>query len=305
MLSIDKGKLIDQAQKYVQKGQIDKAITEYQKLVEADPKDSRIWLKIGELHLKKGNKSAAINDYTKAAEFYSLEGFNLQAIAVYKQLLKIDPSITDIYIKLASLYRRQGLVADAIAQYRIVISNYDKEGKVKEAIAALKQMASMDPENFSIRVKLADLSFKNGNRNEALEEYSKIADDLNKKGRIDDVVVLYEKLLSVDHSCIEAHRELGVAYLRLGKKGEAINSLQSAIKLNPEDMKSLTLLAQAYVGMDDFQRAKLTYENMLKMDSSSDDARKGISRILVNEGDNEEAINIIVRIIDRRPSLIL
>lgn len=298
MIGIDKGKLIDQAQKYVQKGQIDKAITEYQKLVEADPKDSRIWLKIGELHLKKGNKSVAISDYSKAAEFYSGEGFNLQAIAVYKQLLKIDPSISDIYIKLADLYRRQGLIADAFAQYRIVISNYDKEGKVKEAISALKQMASMDPENFSIRTKLAGLSFKNGNRKEALEEYSNIADDLKKSGRFEDVVALYEKLLSADHSCLEAHRELGAAYLRLGRKKDAVTSLHDAIKLNPEDLKALSLLAEAYIGLDDEQRAKLTYADMLKIDPSSDDAGKGMSKILINEGNQEEGINVILPVID-------
>lgn len=297
--SVEKGKLIDQAQKYATKGQIDKAIAEYQKVIETDPRDSRTRLKIGELHLKKGNKAAAIAEYSKAAEFYSLESFNLQAIAVYKQLLKIDPSISDIYVKLADLYKRQGLIADALAQYRIVINNYEKEGKVKEAVDALKQMASMDPENFSIRAKLADLSLKSGNRKEALEEYSRIADDLKKKGRIDDVIILYEKLLSADQSCLDAHRELGDAYLRLGKTEEALNSLQAAIKLEPNDMRALSLLAAVYASMDNLKSAKLTYETMLKTDPSSDDARKGLSSIFIKEGDREEAIKMALPVVDK------
>lgn len=297
--SVDKGKLIDQAQKYASKGQIDKAVAEYQRVIEADPRDSRTRLKIGELHLKKGNKAAAIAEYSKAAEFYSIESFNLQAIAVYKQLLKIDPSIPEVYVKLADLYKKQGLLADALAQYRIVINNYEKEGKVKEAVDALKQMASMDPDNFSIRAKFADLSLKSGNRKEALEEYSKIAEDLKKKGRIDDVIILYEKLLSADESCLDAHRELGDAYLRLGKTEEALSSLQAAIKLAPDDMRVLSLMAEAYAGLDDLQSAKLTYETMLKVDPSSDDAGKGISRVLIKEGNYEEAIKVVLPVVDK------
>ena len=58
---INKNKVIAAAQKYVQRGQYDRAIREYRKVVEEDPRDVRIWLKIGDLHAKniltKGSKS--------------------------------------------------------------------------------------------------------------------------------------------------------------------------------------------------------------------------------------------------------
>jgi hypothetical protein len=52
VLAIDKEKILDIAQKYVFKGQSKKAIKEYLKLVEADPKDKRLHLKTGGLVLK-------------------------------------------------------------------------------------------------------------------------------------------------------------------------------------------------------------------------------------------------------------
>ena len=298
-VSVDKGKLIDQAQKYIQKGLFDKAVSEYQKVVEADPKDLRARLKLGELYLKVGNKSSAVNEYTAAAESYTSDGFILQAIAVFKQLLKIDPSISDIYVKLAKLYKKQGLVADGIAQYRIVIANYEKQGKTAEAIDALKDMASMDPENFSIRAKLADLYLKDGDNKKALDEFSRIADDLKKKGRMEDVIILYEKLLSAKPNSVEALRGIGEAYLETGRNKEALNSLQTAIKLDPNDTTALSLLAKVYLELNDGKNTKLTYESILRIDPSSDDARKGLAKLLIKEGNYAEGMKIALPFIDK------
>jgi tetratricopeptide (TPR) repeat protein len=298
-LGIDKGKHIEQAQRYIQKGQIDKAISEYQKVVEADPKELRTRLKIGDLYLKKGDRGAAEEEYSKVAESYTSDGFNLQAIAVYKQLLKIDPSLYDIYTKLADLYKRQGLIADALAQYRIVISNYEKNGKIGEAIDALKKMASLDPENFSIRAKLADLYLKGGRRKEALEEYARIAGDLKGRGRMDDVIILYEKLLTTDPSCADALRGLGEACLAIGKKDEALSRLRDAVKANPDDIKALSLLAETYVELNEDESARLTFEHILRVDPSSVDAMKGLSRILIREGDTEGAVRAVTPAIEK------
>ncbi len=298
-VSIDKGKLIDQAQKYIQKGQFDKAISEYQKIVEADSKDIRTRLKLGELYLKVGNNASAVNEYSAAAESYTSDGFILQAIAVFKQLLKIDPSISDIYVKLAKLYKKQGLIADALAQYRIVIANYEKQGKTVEATGALKDMASMDPENFSIRAKLADLYLKGGDDKKALEEFSLIASDLKKKGRMDDVIILYEKLLSAKPTSREALTGIGEAYLETGKIKKALDSLKAALKSDPNDASALSLLSKVYLELNDEQNAKLTYKNILRIDPSSDDARKGLTKLLIKEGNYEEGMETALPFIDK------
>src|SRR3712207_8094733 len=82
---------MDAARKFVDKGQIDKAVKEYLRIVHEDPKDVRVWLKIGDLYAKKGSKQDAIETYGKVARFYHEQGFFLKAVAVYKQILKLDP----------------------------------------------------------------------------------------------------------------------------------------------------------------------------------------------------------------------
>ena len=121
---INKNKVIAAAQKYVQKGQYDKAIREYSKIVEEDPRDVRIWLKIGDLHAKKNNQNEAVETYSKVAEFYSEQGFYLKSVAVYKQILKIDNSLVEINLRLAELYKQLGLLSDAMQQYEQVSNHY-------------------------------------------------------------------------------------------------------------------------------------------------------------------------------------
>ena len=90
---------MDAARKFVDKGQIDKAVKEYLRIVSEDPKDVRVWLKIGDLYAKKGAKQEATDTYLKVARFYHDQGFFLKAVAVYKQILKLDPRLVDVILK--------------------------------------------------------------------------------------------------------------------------------------------------------------------------------------------------------------
>ena len=53
MAAVNKNKLLDNATKYIQKGQVDRAIKELQKVVEADPADARTRLKLATPHNAK------------------------------------------------------------------------------------------------------------------------------------------------------------------------------------------------------------------------------------------------------------
>ena len=56
---MDKNKIIEAAAKLVAKGAYDKAIKEYQRILDADPKDVRILQKMGELYQNKNDEVQA------------------------------------------------------------------------------------------------------------------------------------------------------------------------------------------------------------------------------------------------------
>src|SRR5579871_524887 len=176
---------MDAARKFVDKNQIDKAVKEYQKIVDADPKDVRVWLKIGDLQAKKGAKQDAIDTYQKVAHFYHDQGFFLKAVAVYKQILKLDPRV-DVILKLAELYRQLGLMSDAMQHFESVAAHFHREGNTKEALATVQKLVDLDPENIATRIKLAELYSKENLIEDAAKEFAVACEQLRRQNRQDD-----------------------------------------------------------------------------------------------------------------------
>ena len=253
-MAFNKEKVMDAARKFVDKGQIDKAVKEYLRIVHEDPKDVRVWLKIGDLYAKKGSKQEAIETYLKVARFYHEQGFFLKAVAVYKQILKLDPRLVDVILKLAELYRQLGLMSDAMQHFESVAAHFHREGNTKEALATVKKLVDLDPENIATRIKLAELYSKEELIDEAGIEFQVACEQLRRQGRQDDFVKVAERLLWHKPDNHALNRELAGLYLRRNDPRRALQKLQACFKADPRDIETLALLAQAFQGLD--QKAK-------------------------------------------------
>ena len=75
-MALNKRKILESAQKHLQRGALDKALEDYRILLKADPHDSNVLLKIGDLHLKQGKRDEAINAYVRVAQQFTREGFD-------------------------------------------------------------------------------------------------------------------------------------------------------------------------------------------------------------------------------------
>ena len=101
LVAINKRKILQSAQKHLQKGALDRALKEYKTLVEADPRDANVRLKVGDIYLRQGKTDEAVAAYLKVAQQFMKDGFDAKAVALYKQIGKIDPKRFDIYVPLA------------------------------------------------------------------------------------------------------------------------------------------------------------------------------------------------------------
>jgi tetratricopeptide (TPR) repeat protein len=197
-LAVDKSTVIQNAQKYTAKGQLDRAIEEWQKLIAETPNDGNIYNTIGDLHLKNNSPKEAIEVYLKAATAYNKAGFALKTIAVYKKIIKIDPQRMEAYVKLADLHAERGLTGNAIEDYMKVAKHYAKEGKVRESLDIYRKIANLDPTNVNIQIKLSELCIKEGLKTEALEGLMKSAQNCSAQGKNREAEALYARVLQID-----------------------------------------------------------------------------------------------------------
>ena len=89
-------------------GKYKKAMEYYQQLHEAEPDDLRYHVKLAELREKTGDTTGAIRDYLVIANAYAEEGFVVQAIAINKIILRLDPTKTQVKDRLKELSNERG-----------------------------------------------------------------------------------------------------------------------------------------------------------------------------------------------------
>jgi tetratricopeptide (TPR) repeat protein len=255
-----KDKILAAAQKFVERGQLDKALAEFAKVVQEDPKDTRTWLKMAELHAKRGAAGDATEIYLKTGEQYSEQGFFQKAVAVYKNVLKLSPGLVQGHAKLADAYKRLGLMSDAWSQFDLAAAAYQKAGKMPEALAALRQMVEISPENVVARIKLAEAASQAGDNIEAVRELGKAAEKLKAQGRTDEFVRVAERLLFFQAENFEVARELADVYISKNNGRQALARLQGALKADPRDPRNVTLMARAFEQIEAPKAAKVWKE---------------------------------------------
>ena len=192
----DKTALIKEAQKYLAKGQLDKAVAEWEKIVREYP-DGNNYNVIGDLYLKKGDKKNAIESYHKAANFFRNEGFSLKAIALFKKVLNINPNNADALHALGELSEEKELVTDATKYYLAAADSIAKEGRKDVLLTVYEKILSLSPSNIPLRTKVAEIFTKEGLISDAAKEYLYIAEIYEDKGDIQKAKDFYQKAIEL------------------------------------------------------------------------------------------------------------
>ena len=177
-MAVNKRKVLDAARKFAQKGAKEKALKEYNTLLKLDPCDAKLHLELGDAYRRWGQLDHAISQYTRVAEQYQQDGFDARAVAVFKQILNLDPKRYTTYVSLSELYQHMGLDAAAIGALQTAADGYHKDGQRREALELLRRMAALDPTNTTSRMKVADLLRQEGLEEEAVAEYEGVSAEL-------------------------------------------------------------------------------------------------------------------------------
>ena len=255
-MAIDRERVLEAASKFVEKKRYDKAILEYQKLIEEDPNDARTLLKIGDLQLKQEAYPEAIATYERVGRFYAQQGFALKAIAVYKQIREIIskhvPHLEERYAhvppKLAELYQGLGLVSDALAALDEVATRLQRQQRDAEAIEVFRKIVALDPTNPLPHLRLAEAQSRMRDFDGAVVEFGQAAALLIKVGQRDNALKVLERLLH--HRPEPAQARLAAElYLQRGGPNDgmqALAKLQICVQANPKDLTTLDLLSRAF-----------------------------------------------------------
>ncbi|HBG92081.1 MAG: hypothetical protein A2X54_05480 [Nitrospirae bacterium GWF2_44_13] len=316
----DKTAIIKEAQKFLARGQIDKAIAEWEKLIKESP-DANTYNTVGDLYLKKGDKTPAIESFHKAARFFRDEGFSLKALALYKKILNIDTSNTSALYALGELSEEKGLATDAIKYYLASADILSKEGKKDELLKAYDKILSLSPSNIPLRNKVAEIFKKEGLQIEAAKEYLHIARLYDEKDDVNNAGMYYKKSMDLQPNNNEALLGLSSIYEKTGNPRQAQEYLKKAVELAPSNTELILKYAESLVKAKSFSEAMQYISKIIEIEPSNASARKLLGEMYAESGDKQkaweeykviideiifdgkldEAINILTMFIDTEP----
>jgi tetratricopeptide (TPR) repeat protein len=236
----NKQKVLSAAEKYVQQGKMQNAIAEYEKVLKADPKDLTVTNTVGDLYSRLGEADKATECFKIVGDAYATQGFTVKAIAMYKKISKLKPSLEGV-LKLAELYTQQGLFNDARAQYLQVAEEFLKSGALDDAVRIFQKILEMDPENTTMRVRLAEVYIRLNKKNDAWQIFSAAAETLRAKGSLSAAEEVLQRMLTLDPGNSYALLMQGRNLLEAGDAAAAIESLQKVSDLdsNPDGLRDL------------------------------------------------------------------
>ncbi len=274
-MAIDREKVLAAAQKYVEKKKYDRAVIEYQRIIQEDPNDARTLLKMGDLQLKMEAYADAISTYERVGKFYASSGFSLKAVAVYKQIREIVgrhvPQLEDKYghitPKLAELYQQLGLTSDALAALDEVATRLQRQSRDAEAIEVFRKIVELDPTNPLPHLRLAEALSHGGEVEGAVVEFGIASGQLLKLGRREDALKVLERLLHhrADPLHARAAAEIFLARGATNDGMQALAKLKISFQANPRDLDTLTLLARAFTSIGQVSKAIEVQKEMARI----------------------------------------
>jgi len=174
------------------------AIREAEEAGEEGTQDPGLYNRVGDLQLKAGDMLAALRAYEQAAELYADQGFFNNAIALCGKILRVNPSRTATYLRLAQLHARKNFVGEAKKNLVEYLERMNGVGQIEEAFSALKLFADHFSANPDIRLMLVELLRASSRNEDAREQLEKLAGELEARGDTTLARRTRERLQAID-----------------------------------------------------------------------------------------------------------
>jgi tetratricopeptide (TPR) repeat protein len=282
MPPFDREGALKAAEKALRQGRIDAAITEYVRIIEAQPRDWNSANALGDLYVRANQLDKGIAQYTRIADHLNEEGFYPKAAALYKKILKLKPDEEHALLQSGEIAARLGLLADAKTTFKTIADRRRGRGDKKGAAEMSIRIGTLDPEDLDSRLGAAKAAVEIGDTPTAIREYAEVGAKFDKQNRPAEAMAAYQaaydlnpqddalrsRLLqgyltagNVDRATAlaatqEELKQLVSVLENAGRQDDVLRVLETIVERDPADIEVRARLAQAYFAKGDLVRAR-------------------------------------------------
>jgi tetratricopeptide (TPR) repeat protein len=257
-------------------------------------------------------------DWVRQGDVLAGQGKVEEAVASYRQAVRLWPEAFEAHLQLGSLLSARGKGPEAVAAYREAVRlrpehaealaglgvALAKEGCLGEAIATLRRAVQLRPEFAQAHHNLGVAWAHSGAMEQAAdslreairlkpdyaEAHFNLGNTLVHMNRRAKAVSAFHRALELRPDYVDALNNLGLALCELGHSGEAAVLLRQAVRLRPDDAESLNNLGMALADQARFDEATAVYEQALRLRPRYAEAHTNLGSAYKEQGRLEEAV---------------
>ena len=294
---------------YFAQNNLPAATQEMQKAIDADPTRSDSYVSMALLQTHANLPDQAENNFKKAAE--------------------VAPKAMNVQLALGGFYQSRNRFPEAEQQFRKAISTDLKdpapraalvrlmmaEGKRTEAETLLKETKAALPNDSEGYRMLGDFYFATGDLDKATAEYGSLFNDhprdmqvkknyiqlLILKNRLDEATKLNDPILQASPRDVDSLVYRGQIQLRQGNAGGAVESLQDALRNDPNNAVAHYQLGIALDQQHEDDRAEAEWHESVRLKPDLTDAQEALARVQLRRGDTAGLLQTAQQLINSEP----
>ncbi|MCX8082850.1 MAG: tetratricopeptide repeat protein [bacterium] len=246
---------------------IDDAIHYYKQTIHKAGEDSYLYVKLGNLYLKKQDIPSAKQCFFRAIRIDPKR---------YEALFGLGFSyLLEKNYNLAVIYMERGLALDKenYSIRMILCDLYAGMNRLEDAERHYKYLVDVFPENYLFHYN-----------------YGNILERLRKK---DEAEKEYLKSVELAPFFWKGYFSLGLLYDNLGRKNEALKCFEKAVSLNPSEIISYSFLASAYYSEGNKDKAKYYLEEAIRNGIKSAHLYQFLGIIYMDENNYDKAEEVL------------
>ncbi|MBU0606132.1 MAG: tetratricopeptide repeat protein [Candidatus Omnitrophica bacterium] len=284
---------------YQDKGDIDQALSDYNKAIELNSEYADAYNNRGNAYTQKDNFDQALSDYNKAIELnpkyvdaysnrgnaYTQKGNPDQGISDCNKAIEINPKYADAYSNRGIAYIKK--------------SNFD------QAISDCNKAIGINPKHADAYNNRGNAYINKGNFDQAISDCNKAiginpkhADAYNNRGRayvqkgnLDQSISDYNKAIEANPKHTDAYNNRGNAYTQTGNIDQALSDYNKAIEINPEYASSYSNRGAAYLGKGNFDQSISDCNKAIEINPKLAGAYSNRGNACMNKGNIDQALS--------------
>src|SRR5215204_1799490 len=266
------------AEHFSKQGFAQKAIAIYNKIQRIHPNSADVSEKLAKLYQMKGSFAEARSHYVQLAEQYQRKGQKAEALEIWKQIAQLDPSNTEVYLKIAESCAQDGNNDEAVKAFTEAGLRLAGQGQLEAALTAFSR---------ALELRQYDLPALNGFVNTQV-----------KLGYAEEAAKALEKILEKQPYNREILYLLVDCYLDANNPEEAEKAVIRLVEQEPANYPKFLQLVEVYIKISDLDSAvrilSMSSEHLL-VGGKPEEFLKWTNEILARNPEQVDALRLLVR----------